>query len=532
MVRCIFPSLVFCAAAIAVQAAPSAASYFKSAQKAERKGDILHAYIFYARAAQLAPKNVRYTAARQALQIKATMAELPKPEVAESPAPPANSEQLARFGEISPSELAEAARAASVPRLAGRPGKKSFDLNGDARDVIGAVAKEFGFEALFGSDYQSPPRFRFRVEDVEWEAALRLLEDVTNSFFVTLNDKSFLVERETPQRRTDTSQSMAAVIPVPERMSPQEAQELLTAAQQIMEIRRVSMDPGKRLIVIRDNVTKVRAAQALFAELSRGRGQVAVDVDFLSVTKTSALHYGLTTPTSSPIVNFSNVLRNTVGSTAGFTRFLTFGGGSTFLGFGVTDARLFADIAKASSASMFAAQVVAVDGQPASMHVGDRYPIIVNGYYGDTSGSGTVYTPPPTVNFQDLGLVLKITPTLHEGRETTLDVEAEYNVLGSATSNNIPIISRRKYTGKVRLADGETAVLAGLFKKNVGETRSGLPWFERIPWIGRFFRSNSVDTEDTEILLTLRPQLTNLPPFETPVPTLWVGTDSRPLTLY
>jgi general secretion pathway protein D len=165
------------------------------------------------------------------------------------------------------------------------------------------------------------------------------------------------------------------------------------------------------------------------------------------------------------------------------------------------------------------------------MHVGDRYPIIVNGYVGNTSG-GTVYTPPPTVQFQDLGLVLKITPSVHQGGDVTLEVEAEYNVLGAETANNIPIISRRKYTGKVRLAGNETAVLAGMFKTSRSETRSGLFGLHRLPLIGRFFRSNALDTEDSEILLTMRPRLLSLPPFETPVPTLWVGTESRPLTQF
>ncbi len=93
-----------------------------------------------------------------------------------------------------------------------------------------------------------------------------------------------------------------------------------------------------------------------------------------------------------------------------------------------------------------------LDGQAATLHVGSRYPIITNTYVGNTAGSvGTVYTPPPTVNYEDLGLVLKVTPSLHDGGEMTLDLDTEFKVLGAQTSSGIPIIANRKYHGESAL---------------------------------------------------------------------------------
>jgi general secretion pathway protein D len=518
-------ALIVMALAVTSWAADDARKVFEAAQRAERSGDSFRAYLLYTRAAALDPANRQYAAVKQALQARVTIPGETQQEQQPSFPHPAGADLVA-IGELTPSELVEARQAVLPPQLNWSPERKSFNLRGEARTIIEQVAAAFGIQTSFGPDYQNPPQFTFRVEDVDSLEALRALETVSNSLFIPLGDHAILVERDTPQRRTEVTPSMAMAIPIPERMSVQEAQELVTAVQQTLEIRRVSVDPGRHLVFMRDQASKILAARTLFTELARGRAQVEIDLDLLAVTKTSSLHYGLTTPTMSPIVNFGDFLGNTVKLAAGFTNFLTFGGGATFLGFGVANAQLLADVSKSTASSVLKSQVVAVDGQATQMHVGDRYPIIVNGYYGNTTGTGQVYTPPPTVNFQDLGLVLKVTPNVHGAGEVSLEVEAEFNVLGADSANNIPIVSRRKYTGKVRLKFGEAAVVAGLVKTSVNNSSSGLPG------VPRLLRNNSTDKEDTEVLLVLTPRLTNLPPWEQPSPPLYVGTESKPLTLY
>ncbi len=66
------------------------------------------------------------------------------------------------------------------------------------------------------------------------------------------------------------------------------------------------------------------------------------------------------------------------------------------------------------------------------------------------------------MQFQDLGLNLQITPAVHADGEITLTIEADYNVLGGASNNGIPIISQRKFTGTVRTRTDDWAIIAGL----------------------------------------------------------------------
>ncbi len=439
-------ALILLVLALSCQASSEADRLFKEGQRAERSGDKLHAYLLYARAAALDPVNAKFLARKDALaaamaQAAETRAELDPAEDADIDARLADDEPDAAPVDL---EIASDRPALPPPHLQVPPGTKSFNTRGTAQTVLEEAAKAFGIELLFEANYQDSPAFNFRTGELtmaQMKPCFRTLEAMTNSLLVPLSERLALAVRDSPQRRTETAPFMFASIPIPERISVQDAQEIVTAVQQTLQIKTISMDPGRHMVFLRDSVGKVLAARAqIIADLSRYRAE-AVEVDIELAHRDQdllLLGIGLTSPNSSAIVNFGNFLQNAV-SPGNFTSFLTFGGGKTLFGLGVTSAQAFATLARSSGQNLFSSQVVTLDGQPATLHVGDRYPIITNAYVGAPAGStGTVYTPPPTVNFEDLGLVLKITPSVHLEGEMTLDVETEFKVLGTLNNNGIP----------------------------------------------------------------------------------------------
>lgn len=535
---------------------------YRAAQRAEKRGDTLNAYLLYARASALEPANLEFAFHKNALQAKAVLtaetslepdlapepaaapddsadgdadagSESPKPDASVAPpAPPDVATQLA-VGELSPAEISDARDALPPPHLEDPGTLKSFDVvRGDPRATIEQVTSAFGIQVEFDPAYQAPPQFNFRARDLRMEEAFRALEAVSNSMIVPLGEHAAIVYRNSPQRRGDSVATMAIEIPVPERFTVQDAQEILTAVQQTLELRKVAIDPGRHRIYLRDQVSKVLAAKQLVERLSRQRAQVELEVELLSVNKSLSRSYGLSLSGTIPLVNFGSFMNNVGTSVSGVTQFLAFGGGATLFGIGISNALALATVTESSSSSLLRTLIVTADGQAATLHIGDRYPIITAGYFGPTTGTGTVYTPPPTIQFQDLGLSLKVTPSVHIGGEITLDVEAQYAVLGTQTTNGIPEISNQKFVGKVRLEQGEWAVVAGLAETDAGSTVTGPLGLENLPLIGRLFRQTTVTKDSSDVLVVLKPQIVNLPPWEYPSETLWIGSETMPLSLY
>jgi general secretion pathway protein D len=501
-------------------AAVSAEQLFKDAQKAERAGQTTRAYVLYAEAAAADPANFSYWERAQALR---PMASLLKD--AERPATPLPAERIDRtlFGSIADQDLDQARKPLPPPHLNAAPGLQDFDLRGDSKSLWEQVAKALNLSVLFDTQYQPTATVRFRLDGADYRNALQGLEDATDSFLTPVSERLIFVANDNPQKRTEFEGNVAVIIPFPETASVQELQEVATGVRGTLDMQKMMVDTQRHLILIRDRATKVRLAEKIFQDLLRPRAQVAIDIEILTTDKTSSLNYGLTMPTAFPLVSFFTSRYLTTSIPSGFAQFVTFGGGASLLGLGVTSAQLFATVSKSNASTLLSSEVVAMEGQPSTLHVGDKYPLVTNAYIGGSSGGGQVFTPPPTFSFEDLGLVLKVTPHIHGTDEVSLEISAEFKLLGAGAVDGIPIISSRKYESKVRLRTGEWAVLAGLMTRSEANTITGIPGLSSIPLL----RSNKTTRDDGASLIVLKPHLLIIPPSEFPTWRARSGTETR-----
>jgi type II secretory pathway component GspD/PulD (secretin) len=210
---------------------------------------------------------------------------------------------------------------------------------------------------------------------------------------------------------------------------------------------------------------------------------------------------------------------------------IRFGGGAGLIGIGIANLQLVASLNRSNSRNLLHTTTRSIDGQPATIHVGQKYPIETAGYFGPASFSGPgAYQPPPSFTFEDLGLSLKATPHVHGTDDLTVSIEAEFKVLAGQALNGIPVISNRSLKSDVSLKMGEWAVVAGLVDDEGARTIAGIAGLNSIPVIGPLTSSNTKSKTTDHVLIMLRPTLLTAPPDASMTHVVRMGAETRPLT--
>lgn len=176
-----------------------------------------------------------------------------------------------------------------------------------------------------------------------------------------------------------------------------------------------------------------------------------------------------------------------------------FGDTSFFQYFGITShlASTLNFLQSAGKARILSApKLTAVSGASASFHIGGQFPIPVTNALGATS-----------VERQDYGVILEVTPTIDDGiinMEVTVDLS---DIDPSVTVNGVPGTRNRKTQTVVQLEANQTVAISGLFATADSESTSGIPGLSRIPFLKYFFGVEGKDSDNKQVVVLLTPKL-------------------------
>jgi general secretion pathway protein D len=155
-------------------------------------------------------------------------------------------------------------------------------------------------------------------------------------------------------------------------------------------------------------------------------------------------------------------------------------------------------------------RIRATDGQKADLKVGSKIPIATGSYQTGAATAVVSSLVNTQFQYQDVGVEIEITPTIHYDRDVTLKLKMQISQQSGTVSLsgiNQPIFSQRVVDQTIRLKEGEASILGGLLQQSLTNNFSGTPGLSQIPILKYLFSNTDKIQSQDEIVFLLIPHV-------------------------
>jgi len=441
--------------------------------------------------------------------------------------------------------------------------RASFHYRGDSRGLYTEFANTFGLKVQFDDSIRSQ-QVRFFVDDVDFQTALDLATRVTKTMYAALDGKQLFIAADNPENHRQYDHLSLRTLTVPQHSTPQEVNDIITTLRNMFDIRFINSGQTADTIEVRGSQEAVAGCATLLEQLSYQKPQVMLDIHIFNISHNFTRDLGMHVPNTfnlynipavalvglggqsiSQLVNqliasgginqagstaLSGLLAQLGGSSGIFSQPLaTFGGGLTFSGVSLDHLTATLSVNESWARSLSAVTMRATQGNDTTFHLGERYPIENASYapiYNSAQiskvlGNQSYVAPFPSVSYEDLGLHIKVKPTIHHD-SVSLQIEMQVRSLTGASSNGVPVIANQEYKGSINVKDGEPAVMAGAVSKTDTYSMSGIPGVGYIPLLNQVMADNTKEENSDELLITIVPHI--VANTIRSAPEIWVST--------
>jgi general secretion pathway protein D len=266
----------------------------------------------------------------------------------------------------------------------------------------------------------------------------------------------------------------------------------------------------------------IRMAENLLASIDLPESEVMLEVQILEITRTQMEQIGIQYPTA--------VTLNPT-ALAGDPLVLADLGNQDSTTITITPVPITIDLAKEVGASHLLAspRIRVRNHEKAEVLIGQRVPVISNSVTPTANGQSVVTG---TVEYVDVGLTLKVEPTIHLDGTVAINLDLEVSniireIFNSTSGTLAYQIGTRNTTTVLRLRSGETQILSGLIQSIDRETSNRVPGLGDMPILGRLFSSDKTSDEKTEIVMSITPRIVRAQARPASEHTeFWYGTES------
>ena len=285
-------------------------------------------------------------------------------------------------------------------------------------------------------------------------------------------------------------------------------------------------DPTNNALVITAPPKIMRAVMDIVDKLDIRRPQVLVEAIIAEVDVDKSAELGINWAAFSKgdnipaaafvspvggtsIVDLAGAIQNPANASTALLQGTTIGIGR-IAGTGVNFAAMVRAIRGDTNTNVVATpSAVTMDNQEAELKVAQEVPFVTGQFTNTTAVTGGTVNPFQTIQRQEVGTILKVTPTISpEGSAVMLKISIESSSIGQKPAGAVDLVTnKRTITTTVLIEDGGVVVLGGLIEDNSVKGEQRVPYLGNIPLIGLLFKTRNATSTKNNLILFIRPKI-------------------------
>jgi general secretion pathway protein D len=281
--------------------------------------------------------------------------------------------------------------------------------------------------------------------------------------------------------------------------------------EQTTDTLRVIPDDQNNAVLVYGTEREVGTMEAMLRKIDILPLQVRIDAVIAEVTLNDALQYGTQFFFKAGGINGilnTGTATTTPASASAATLALSFPG--FFLGGNGAGGAPFAIQALQQVTTVHvlsSPELLVLDNQPARLQVGAVVPYLSQSSQSQLTANAPIVN---SVNYQQTGVIMEVTPRVNSGGLVTLDIMQDVSSVATTITTpglTSPTFNERNVNSRVVVQDGQTVGLAGLITDTATTGNQGIPWLKDVPILGLLAGKQDNSRERTELLVLITPHV-------------------------
>jgi general secretion pathway protein D len=394
-------------------------------------------------------------------------------------------------------EESRAVSVAAAPRLKPEYAKPVTLEFRDAllKSIFEVLSRTSGINFVFDRDVRPDLRATIYVRDTSIEDAVNFLLVTNQLEKKVLNENTILIFPNLPNKLRDYQELVVKSF----YLGNADVKQTLNMIKTVVKTRDVFIDERLNLLVMRDTPEAIRLAEKLIAAQDLAEPEVILELEVLEVTRSKMQNLGLQYPTQ-----VAASVQGAAGTPGQATLRELQNFNSGMVSVTITDPAVVINLKRQDGDTNLLAnpRIRVKNREKAKVHIGDRLPVIT------TTSTANVGVS-ESVQYLDVGLKLDVEPNVFLDDQVAMKVGLEVsNIVQEITSAQGTLTYRlgtRNTATVLRVANGQTQVLAGLIQDEDRRTTDKVPGLGDWPVLGRLFTNNNDNRTKTEIVLLITP---------------------------